>query len=55
MLNVDSTGFVSLTVLRMTLRLFVTKMLVTMTPQFWQQTQNYTTKKLGENVAKSLY
>ena len=22
-----------------------------MTPHFWQQTQNYITKKLGENVA----
>jgi len=33
------------------LRLFLTKMLVTMTQHFWQQTQNCTTKKLGENVA----
>jgi len=26
-------------------------MLVTMTPHLWQQTQNYITKRLGENVA----
>jgi len=38
------------------LRLFLTKTLVTTTPHFWQPTQNYITKKLGENVtAKSLY
>ena len=28
-------------------------MLVTMTPPFWQQTQNYISWKLGENVAIS--
>jgi len=31
--------------------LFLTKMLVTMTPHFWQQTDNYITEKLGKNVA----
>jgi len=32
------------------LRSFLTKMLVIMTQHFWQQTQNYITKKFGENV-----
>jgi len=33
------------------LRLFLTKMLVTMTPHFRQQTQTYITKISGENIA----
>ena len=62
MLNVDITGFVIfdciedvtcdvLIVTFVTLRLFPTKMLVTMTRHFWQQTQNCITKKSDENVA----
>ena len=33
------------------LRLFLTKMLVTMIPHSWQQTENHIAWKLGENVA----
>ena len=40
-MNVDGTGM---------LRLFLTKMFVTMTPNPWQQTENYITWKFGENV-----
>jgi len=57
-LNVDNTGFVTLTVLMIMtcdvfivmLRLFLT-VILTMTQHFWQQTQNDITKKLGEHVA----
>ena len=31
--------------------LFLTKMLITMTPHFWQQTQKYITKKLRKIIA----
>ena len=33
------------------LRLFLTKMLVTMSRHFWQQTQKYITKTSGKNIA----
>jgi len=37
------------------LRLFLTKMSVTMTPQFWQQTQNYITKKYAKMLQQKSF
>ena len=37
--------------MQIVIHLFLTKMLVTMTPYSWQQTENCITRELGENVA----